>query len=128
MAGLYTRSADQERLAENAMHLLASRAGVVQGFTGDGIMATFGVPTAFEDAPLRACRASLSIVQSLKLAGADRSVELSKNGADLCLEIGVPCIEIDMVSKAGCGAASASFGRMNDGRLLVFLQALPQVT
>ncbi len=30
--------------------------GVVQGFTGDGIMAVFGAPTAFEDAPLRACR------------------------------------------------------------------------
>ena len=31
--------------------------GVVQGFTGDGIMAVFGAPVAFEDAPLRACRA-----------------------------------------------------------------------
>ena len=34
--------------------------GVVQGFTGDGIMAVFGAPVAFEDAPLRACRAALS--------------------------------------------------------------------
>ena len=32
--------------------------GVVQGFTGDGIMAVFGAPTAFEDAPLRACRSA----------------------------------------------------------------------
>jgi class 3 adenylate cyclase len=32
--------------------------GVVQGFTGDGIMAVFGAPVAFEDAPLRACRAN----------------------------------------------------------------------
>jgi class 3 adenylate cyclase len=32
--------------------------GVVQGFTGDGIMAVFGAPVAFEDAPLRACRAA----------------------------------------------------------------------
>ena len=30
---------------------------VGQGFTGDGIMALFGVPEALEDAPLRACRA-----------------------------------------------------------------------
>src|ERR1700693_5628122 len=43
--------------------------GVVQGFTGDGIMAVFGAPTAFEDAPLRACRAALSILQQLKTAG-----------------------------------------------------------
>ena len=36
--------------------------GVVQSFTGDGIMAVFGVPVAFEDTPLRACRAALSIL------------------------------------------------------------------
>src|SRR5260370_11060602 len=39
--------------------------GTVQDFTGDGIMALFGVPTALEDAPLRACRASLLIQQRL---------------------------------------------------------------
>jgi class 3 adenylate cyclase len=27
------------------------RSGIVQGFTGDGIMAVFGAPVAFEDAP-----------------------------------------------------------------------------
>ena len=45
--------------------------GVVQDFTGDGIMAVFGAPLAFEDAPLRACRAALSILQRLKAAGPD---------------------------------------------------------
>ena len=45
--------------------------GVVQSFTGDGIMAVFGAPVAFEDAPLRACRAALSILQRLKAAGPD---------------------------------------------------------
>ena len=36
--------------------------GVVQDFTGDGIMAVFGAPIAFEDGPLRACfRAALSV-------------------------------------------------------------------
>jgi class 3 adenylate cyclase len=43
--------------------------GVVQTFTGDGIMAIFGAPVAFEDAPLRACRAALAILQHLKEAG-----------------------------------------------------------
>src|SRR5271154_804358 len=42
--------------------------GIVQSFTGDGIMAVFGAPVAFEDAPLRACRAALSILQRLKEA------------------------------------------------------------
>ena len=45
--------------------------GVVQGFTGDGIMAVFGAPTAFEDAPLRACRSALAIHQRLTAAGGD---------------------------------------------------------
>jgi class 3 adenylate cyclase len=43
--------------------------GVVQNFTGDGIMAVFGAPVAFEDAPLRACRAALSILKRLKAEG-----------------------------------------------------------
>jgi class 3 adenylate cyclase len=45
--------------------------GVVQNFTGDGIMAVFGAPIAFEDAPLRACRAALSILQRVQAAGDD---------------------------------------------------------
>ena len=49
--------------------------GVVQSFTGDGIMAVFGAPIAFEDAPLRACRAALSILQRLKDAGGDLEVK-----------------------------------------------------
>jgi class 3 adenylate cyclase len=43
--------------------------GIVQNFTGDGIMAVFGAPVAFEDAPIRACRAALAILQRLKEAG-----------------------------------------------------------
>lgn len=45
--------------------------GTVQGFTGDGILAVFGAPLAFEDAPLRACRAALAIDERLKSNGAD---------------------------------------------------------
>jgi class 3 adenylate cyclase len=45
------------------------RGGIVRGFTGDGIMAVFGAPVAFEDAPLRAARAALGILQRLKEAG-----------------------------------------------------------
>ena len=36
-------------------------------------MAVFGAPVAFEDAPLRACRAALSILQKLKAANPDLS-------------------------------------------------------
>ena len=45
--------------------------GAVQGFTGDGIMAVFGAPDAHEDAPLRACRAALTILGKLRAGGDD---------------------------------------------------------
>jgi class 3 adenylate cyclase len=60
--------------------------GVVQGFTGDGIMAVFGAPTAFEDAPLRACRSALAILQRLKAAGGDLE---AKHGVRPQLRIGL---------------------------------------
>src|ERR1700719_3496673 len=60
--------------------------GVVQSFTGDGIMAVFGAPVAFEDAPLRACRAALSILQKVKTEGADLK---AKHGVQPQLRIGL---------------------------------------
>jgi class 3 adenylate cyclase/tetratricopeptide (TPR) repeat protein len=60
--------------------------GVVQGFTGDGIMAVFGAPTAFEDAPLRACRSALAILQQLRTAGDDLE---AKHGVRPQLRIGL---------------------------------------
>src|SRR5271169_3783846 len=60
--------------------------GVVQGFTGDGIMAVFGAPTAFEDAPMRAGRSALAILQRLKTAGDDLE---AKHGVRPQLRIGL---------------------------------------
>jgi len=60
--------------------------GVVQGFTGDGIMAVFGAPVAFEDAPLRACRAALSILQKVKISGPELA---AKHGLQPQLRIGL---------------------------------------
>jgi class 3 adenylate cyclase len=60
--------------------------GVVRGFTGDGIMAVFGAPIAFEDAPLRACRAALNILQRLKAAEHDLK---AKHGLSPQLRIGL---------------------------------------
>ena len=59
------------RLMEDAVR---EQGGSVRGFTGDGIMAIFGAPVAFEDAPLRACRAALLIHERLATtAGALKS-------------------------------------------------------
>ena len=60
--------------------------GVIRGFTGDGIMAVFGAPVAFEDAPLRACRAALGILERLKAAGSDLE---AKHGVRPQLRIGL---------------------------------------
>jgi class 3 adenylate cyclase len=60
------------KLMDDAVH---EHGGVVQGFTGDGIMAVFGAPIGFEDAPLRACRAALLILQKLKVDGDDLEIE-----------------------------------------------------
>jgi class 3 adenylate cyclase len=60
--------------------------GVVRAFTGDGIMAVFGAPIAFEDAPLRAGRAALSILQGLGTIGPDLE---AKHGIRPHLRIGL---------------------------------------
>ena len=60
--------------------------GVVQDFTGDGIMAVFGVPVALEDGPLRASRAALSILQRLNASGPDLE---AKHGTRPQMRIGL---------------------------------------
>ena len=60
--------------------------GSVKEFTGDGIMALFGVPDALEDAPLRACRAALSIHE--RLAAAAPAIE-ARLGVRPQMRIGV---------------------------------------
>jgi class 3 adenylate cyclase len=60
-----------QSLAKFMEDAVCEQGGVVQGFTGDGVMAVFGAPVALEDAPLRACRAALAIHQRLKVASDD---------------------------------------------------------
>ncbi len=60
--------------------------GIVHSHTGDGIMAVFGAFIAAEDAPLRACRAALSILQRLKAAEDDLDV---KHGVRPQIRIGL---------------------------------------
>ena len=60
--------------------------GSVKDFTGDGVMALFGVPDALEDAPLRACRAGLLMHE--RLASAAPAIEV-KYGVRPQMRIGV---------------------------------------
>jgi class 3 adenylate cyclase len=59
------------RVASMMAAVVEEQGGSVRNFTGDGIMALFGVPTALEDAPLRACRAALTIQDRLESAAGD---------------------------------------------------------
>jgi class 3 adenylate cyclase len=79
----YTLMRSLSKLMDEAVR---EQGGVVQGLTGDGIMAVFGAPVAFEDAPLRACRAALNILQRLKAAGPDLE---AKHGIRPQLRIGL---------------------------------------
>ena len=58
----------------------------MQSFTGDGIMAVFGAPVAHEDAPLRACRAAMAILERLETASKDLE---ARHGVRPQLRIGV---------------------------------------
>jgi class 3 adenylate cyclase len=60
-----------QNLAKLMEDAVRQQGGAVQSFTGDGIMAVFGAPVAFEDASLRACRAAVAILEKVKSAGDD---------------------------------------------------------
>src|SRR5262245_5948006 len=79
----YTLMRSLSKLMDEAVR---EQGGVVQSFTGDGIMAVFGAPVAFEDAPLRACRAALSMLHRLKTAAPDLE---AKHGMQPQLRIGL---------------------------------------
>ena len=79
---------------------VAEHGGSVETFTGDGIMALFGVPVALEDATLRACKAALQIQARLAVAGPDLETAF---GVRPQLRIGI-----------NTGPVVA--GRMEDGR------------
>jgi class 3 adenylate cyclase len=97
-----------QNLAKLMEGAVRDHGGVVQGFTGDGIMAVFGAPVAFEDAPLRACRAALAILARLKVDGGDLE---AKHGIRPYLRIGInsgPAVTGKV--QVGAGAAVTVLG------------------
>jgi class 3 adenylate cyclase len=75
-----------QSLAKIMEDAVREQGGVVQSFTGDGIMAVFGAPIAFEDASLRACRAAVTILEKVNSAGNDLE---AKHGVRPQLRIGL---------------------------------------
>jgi class 3 adenylate cyclase len=82
-----------ERLREIMTDLVNRAAVVVQhfggtvgSFTGDGIMAVFGAPTALEDHAFRACLAALSIQEDAKRLASDVR---GRDGLEMQLRVGL---------------------------------------
>jgi adenylate cyclase len=65
--------------------------GTLSQFTGDGIMAVFGAPTALEDHAIRACLAALAIQEE---AQALAVVVQGQDGIDLKLRVGLNSGEV----------------------------------
>ena len=73
-------------LADRCAAVVQRSGGTVDKFTGDGIMAVFGAPTALEDHAIRACLAALAIQEEAKrLAGEVRD----RDTVELWLRVGL---------------------------------------
>src|SRR6201988_5045189 len=87
-------------LVERSTAVVRRYGGTVDKFTGDGIMAVFGAPTALEDHAFRACLAALDIqAQTAKLA---KEVE-ARDGISLQLRVGLNSGEV-IAGEIGSGA------------------------
>ena len=73
-------------VVDRAAAVVKQYGGTVDKFTGDGIMAVFGAPIAYEDHAARACLAALGIQERMSQMAA--GVE-SRDGIDLRLRIGL---------------------------------------
>jgi len=58
-------------LVDRCTKVVQRYGGTVDKFTGDGIMAVFGAPTALEDHAVRACLAALAVQEAAKLLAID---------------------------------------------------------
>ena len=73
-------------LVNRAAVVVQRYGGTVGSFTGDGIMAVFGAPTALEDHAVRACLAALGIQEEAKRLAVDVQ---ERDGVELQLRVGL---------------------------------------
>jgi class 3 adenylate cyclase len=73
-------------LANRCAAVVQRYGGTVDKFTGDGIMAVFGAPTALEDHAIRACLAALGIQEETARLAAEVK---DRDGVDLWVRVGL---------------------------------------
>jgi adenylate cyclase len=86
-------------LVDRATAVVKRYGGTVDKFTGDGIMALFGAPTAMEDHAVRACLAALDIQEETRRVAAE--IE-HRDGITLQLRVGLNSGEV-IVGETGSG-------------------------
>jgi GGDEF domain-containing protein len=119
-AGEEAAYALMQRVARLMTGVVEEQGGTVRNFTGDGIMALFGVPNALEDASLRACRAALVIHDRLANAAGEIA---AKYGIRPQLRIGINTGPV-VVAKVPSGHSSTVTALGDTVNLASRLQAL----
>jgi class 3 adenylate cyclase len=75
--------------------------GTVDKFTGDGIMALFGAPVAFEDHAVRGCLAALGLQREVQRLAA----EFHREGVDIAVRVGLNSGQV-VAGRLGSGPRS----------------------
>lgn len=97
------------RFFELATTEIERRGGTVEKFSGDAVMAVFGLPRAHEDDPERAVRAALAIRANLAAIDSDAA---SRHGINVQARIGIESGEVVVGDPFG-GATMATGDAMN---------------
>ncbi|WP_179468823.1 adenylate/guanylate cyclase domain-containing protein [Mycolicibacterium vinylchloridicum] len=106
-------------LADRCAGVVRRFGGTVGSFTGDGIMAVFGAPVAFEDHAVRACLAALAIQEAARPLAIDVR---RQDGIDLKLRIGLNSGEV-IAGEMGSG----SFGYTAVGEQVGLAQRMESI-
>nr|WP_255605303.1 adenylate/guanylate cyclase domain-containing protein [Mycolicibacterium xanthum] len=78
-------------LADRCAAVVQRYGGMVDKFTGDGVMAVFGAPLALEDHAVRACLSALGIQEEAKRLAVDVR---DRDGVELSLRVGLNSGEV----------------------------------
>src|SRR6476469_3680699 len=106
-------------LADRCAAVVQHFGGMVDKFTGDGIMAVFGAPVTLEDHAVRACLAALGIQQEAKRLAVEAQ---ERDGIDLQLRVGLNSGQV-IAGEIGSG----SFGYTAVGEQVGMAQRMESV-